>query len=344
MFEQVAFTSLDFPSSLWTWIDLNEEAFSPARSLSWNTAWTSTNVRLSFFLLSSLNFFLSLLVSRRCPLAKLSTPYRPGDLGLVPPLRELWIDLFVRCTKRKNKRRSFLISMMMSLVKRHRWSTNASRSASETTENTSLPTNSSTNGQSIGVQYRIRVDLFDISFSFVMVNINDDELSPMGIWQPKARNRLGTRLISFFLSCPTMFSSIHWHILTVKNRSISAEAVRSIVLVTRTRETATIVYQQLKSMKKIDLDYFSVDTDFREQNLLVSFLLEGNWRALRRDYFRLPKRSLRTTFEIVVAHRNIIAHCIELLTRIQPDKSIAFNASVTVRKTDVPSTDTLVLV
>ena len=28
-------------------------------------------------------------------------------------------------------------------------------------------------------------------------------------------------------------------------------------------------------MKKIDLDYFSIDTDFREQNLLVSFLLEG---------------------------------------------------------------------
>ena len=25
------------------------------------------------------------LVSRRCPLAKLATPYRPGDLGLVPP-------------------------------------------------------------------------------------------------------------------------------------------------------------------------------------------------------------------------------------------------------------------
>ena len=69
---------------------------------------------------------------------------RPGDLGLVPPLRELWIDLFARYATRKNKRRSFLISMMMSLVKRHRWSTNASRSASETTENTSLPTNSST--------------------------------------------------------------------------------------------------------------------------------------------------------------------------------------------------------
>ena len=98
-------------------------------------------------------------------------------------------------------------------------------------------------------------------------------------------------------------------------------------------------------MKKIDLDYFSVDTDFREQNLLVSFLLEGNWRALRRDYFRLPKHSLRTTFEIVVAHRNIIAHSIELLTRIQPEKSIAFNASVTVRKKErSSSTDTLVLV
>ena len=94
---------------------------------------------------SSLNFFLSFsLVRRRSPLAKLSTPYRPADLGLVLPLRELRIDLFVRCAKRKNKSRSFLISMMMSFVKRHRWSTNASRSASETTENTSLPTNSST--------------------------------------------------------------------------------------------------------------------------------------------------------------------------------------------------------
>ena len=68
-------------------------------------------------------------------------------------------------------------------------------------------------------------------------------------------------------------------------------------------------------------------------------------RALRRDYFRLPKHSLRTTFEIVVAHRNIIGHCIELLTRIQPEKSIAFNASVTVRKKErYSSTDTPVLV
>ncbi len=43
----------------------------------------------------------------------------------------------------------------------------------------------------------------------------------------------------------------------------------------RTRETATIIYKQLKLMKKIDIEYFSIDTDFREHNLLLKFLLEG---------------------------------------------------------------------
>ncbi|CAF3581773.1 unnamed protein product [Rotaria sordida] len=61
--------------------------------------------------------------------------------------------------------------------------------------------------------------------------------------------------------------------------------------------------------------------------------LTGNWHALKHDYFRLKKKTIknaaRTTFEIIVAHRNIIGHCIELLTMIQPDKSIAFNASIT---------------
>ncbi|CAF3855516.1 unnamed protein product [Rotaria sp. Silwood1] len=109
----------------------------------------------------------------------------------------------------------------------------------------------------------------------------------------------------------------------------------------RTRETALIIYKQLKLMKKIDIEYFSIDTDFREHNLLFTFLLEGNWHALKRDYFRLKKKSIKnaqTTFEIIITHRNIIGHCIELLTMIQPDKSIAFNASIThiiVNQTDV---------
>jgi len=102
-----------------------------------------------------------------------------------------------------------------------------------------------------------------------------------------------------------------------------------LFLVIRTRETATIIYKQLKLMNKIDIEYFSIDTDFREHNLLFRFLLEGNWHALKRDYFHL--KTPRTTFEIIVAHRNIIGHCIELLTMIQPDKSIAFNASITVK-------------
>ena len=103
--------------------------------------------------------------------------------------------------------------------------------------------------------------------------------------------------------------------------------------VIRTRETARIIYKHLQSMKKINIEYYSIDTDFREHNLLIQFLFEGNWRALKRDYFRLKKSFLRndqTTFEIIITHRNIIGHCIELLTMIQPDKSIAFNASVTV--------------
>lgn len=106
----------------------------------------------------------------------------------------------------------------------------------------------------------------------------------------------------------------------------------------RTRETASIIYKQLKSLNKIDIGYFSIDTDFREHNLLLTFLIEGNWRALKRDYFRLTRQSKRTgqtTFEIVVAHRNIIGHCIELLTMIRPDKSIAFNASITVTNVDL---------
>ncbi|CAF1469913.1 unnamed protein product, partial [Rotaria sp. Silwood1] len=67
----------------------------------------------------------------------------------------------------------------------------------------------------------------------------------------------------------------------------------------------------------------------------------SNWHALKRDYFRLKKKSIKnaqTTFEIIITHRNIIGHCIELLTMIQPDKSIAFNASIThiiVNQTDV---------
>jgi hypothetical protein len=104
--------------------------------------------------------------------------------------------------------------------------------------------------------------------------------------------------------------------------------------VIRTCETATIIYKQLKLMNKIDIEYFSIDTDFREHNFLFRFLIEGNWRSLKRDYFRLKKsfiQNSRTTFEIIIAHRNIIAHCIELLTMIQPDKSIAFNASITVK-------------
>jgi hypothetical protein len=50
----------------------------------------------------------------------------------------------------------------------------------------------------------------------------------------------------------------------------------SNLLVIRTRETATIIYKQLKLMKKINIEYFSIDTDFREHNLLLSFLVEGN--------------------------------------------------------------------
>lgn len=98
----------------------------------------------------------------------------------------------------------------------------------------------------------------------------------------------------------------------------------------RTCETAKIIYKQLKLMKKIHLEYFSIDTDFREHNYLFKFLFEGNWRSLKRDYFRLKTNS-QTTFEIIITHRNIISHCIELLTMIQPDKSIAFNASITVK-------------
>lgn len=89
----------------------------------------------------------------------------------------------------------------------------------------------------------------------------------------------------------------------------------------------------MKLKKKIDIEYFSIDTDFREHNYLCRFLIEGNWRSLKRDYFHLKKsfiKNARTTFEIIVAHRNIIGHCIELLANIQPDKSIAFNASITV--------------
>ncbi len=97
----------------------------------------------------------------------------------------------------------------------------------------------------------------------------------------------------------------------------------------RTRETARIIYKQLKLMKKINLKYFSIDTDFREHNFLIKFLIEGNWRSLKRDYFCL--KNSQTTFEIIITHRNIISHCIELLTMIQPDKSIAFNASITVK-------------
>jgi len=99
--------------------------------------------------------------------------------------------------------------------------------------------------------------------------------------------------------------------------------------VIRTRETAKIIYKQLKLMKKINFEYFSIDTDFREHNFLIKFLIEGNWRSLKRDYFRL--KNSQTTFEIIITHRNIISHCIELLTMIQPDKSIAFNASITVK-------------
>jgi hypothetical protein len=99
--------------------------------------------------------------------------------------------------------------------------------------------------------------------------------------------------------------------------------------VIRTRETARIIYRQLKLMKKINFKYYSIDTDFREHNFLIKFLIEGNWRSLKRDYFRL--KNSQTTFEIIITHRNIISHCIELLTMIQPDKSIAFNASITVK-------------
>ncbi|CAM4796131.1 unnamed protein product [Rotaria magnacalcarata] len=74
--------------------------------------------------------------------------------------------------------------------------------------------------------------------------------------------------------------------------------------------------------------YFTEPSSSSSSNSVSS----GNWHALKRDYFRLKKQSIKnanTTFEIIVAHRNIIGHCIELLTKIQPDKSIAFNTSVT---------------
>jgi len=88
-------------------------------------------------------------------------------------------------------------------------------------------------------------------------------------------------------------------------------------------------------MKKINIEYFSIDTDFREHNFLFQFIIEGNWRSLKRDYFHLKKSFIQksqTTFEIIITHRNIISHCIELLTMIQPDKSIAYNASITVKE------------
>lgn len=106
----------------------------------------------------------------------------------------------------------------------------------------------------------------------------------------------------------------------------------------RTHETARIIYQQLQLMNKIHLKYFSIDTHFREQNFLFRFLFEGNWRSLKHKYFHLKKSFIqksRTTYEIIITHRNIISHCIELLTMIQPDKSIAFNASITVKQKQV---------
>ncbi|CAF0737076.1 unnamed protein product [Didymodactylos carnosus] len=100
----------------------------------------------------------------------------------------------------------------------------------------------------------------------------------------------------------------------------------------RTRETAVHIYKRLKILKKIDLEYIAIDTDWREQNWFLGFILNGNWRSLKRDYFRSTTETINNhipTFEIVVAHRNIIAHVIELITMIQPDKNIAFNASIT---------------
>ncbi|CAF3929295.1 unnamed protein product [Rotaria sp. Silwood1] len=75
--------------------------------------------------------------------------------------------------------------------------------------------------------------------------------------------------------------------------------------------------------------------------LVNTYSSVSSWHALKRDYFRLKKNSIKnaqTTFEIIITHRNIIGHCIKLLTMIQPDKSIAFNASIThiiVNQTDV---------
>lgn len=59
-----------------------------------------------------------------------------------------------------------------------------------------------------------------------------------------------------------------------------------IVLVIRTRETATIIYKQLKLMNKIDIEYFSIDTDFREHNLLFGFLIEGTRTLILLKYDR----------------------------------------------------------
>ena len=51
-----------------------------------------------------------------------------------------------------------------------------------------------------------------------------------------------------------------------------------VLSVIRTRETAAIIYKQLKLLNKIDIGYFSIDTDFREHNLLLSFILDGEHR------------------------------------------------------------------
>ena len=62
----------------------------------------------------------------------------------------------------------------------------------------------------------VRVNLFDIYFLFVMVNINDVEHNSMDTSLRKGKNKLGIPRISSDHNCPMMFSSIHWPIRIVK--------------------------------------------------------------------------------------------------------------------------------
>lgn len=134
----------------------------------------------------------------------------------------------------------------------------------------------------------------DIYSLYVTANTNANERKAMDIWLKSVKNKLLTRPISSAPNYRTMFSSILWRIQTVRaspNDPLFKE--RLVVLaVIRTRETAAIIYKQLKSLNKIDIGYFSIDTDFREHNLLLSFLLEGENQSSREWKERVEQRSI----------------------------------------------------